>query len=79
MNWIGPMRVAQGLGFEAVGVALAGVGASVGLSLERVGAFLAHGFIDKQTDAFGEAARAFFIEELKNSIQEFRIALCQLG
>ena len=59
----------EGLGFEAVGVALAGVGAFVGLGLERVSAFLAHGFIDEQTDALGEAAGAFVIEELKDGIQ----------
>jgi hypothetical protein len=55
-------------------VALAGVSAFVGLGLERVRAFLAHGFIDEEADAFGEAAGAFFIEQLQNGIQEFRIA-----
>ena len=56
-------------------MALAGVGAFVGLGLERLGAFLAHGFIDEEADAFGKAAGAFFIEELQNGIQKFRIAL----
>src|SRR6266704_3317060 len=64
----------EGLGFVAIGVALAGVSAFVGLGLERVRAFLAHGFIDEEADAFGEAAGAFFIEQLQNGIQEFRIA-----
>ncbi len=59
----------EGFGFEAVGVTLAGVGAFVGLGLERVAAFLAHGFIDEQADAFGETAGALFIEELKDGIQ----------
>ena len=65
----------EGLGFKAVGVALAGVGALVGLGLERLGAFLAHGIIDQEADALGQAAGAFFIEQLQNGIQEFRIAL----
>ena len=65
----------KGLGFETVGVALAGVGAFVGLGLERVTAFLAHGFIDEEADAFGEAAGALVGEELQNIVQEFRIAL----
>jgi hypothetical protein len=43
--------------------------------LERVRAFLAHGFIDKEADAFGEAASPLFIEELQDGVQEFRIAL----
>jgi hypothetical protein len=43
--------------------------------LKRVTPFLAHGFIDKQADTFGETAGAFFIEELQYGIQEFRITL----
>ena len=65
----------EGFGFEAIGVALAGVGAFVGLGLEGLGAFLAHGFVDQQADAFGEAAGAFVSEELQNGVQEFRIGL----
>ena len=38
-------------------------------------ALLAHGFIDEETDTLGEAASAFFIEQLQNGVQEFRIAL----
>ncbi len=37
----------EGFGFEAVGVPLAGVGPFIGLGLEDVGAFLAHGFVDE--------------------------------
>ena len=36
---------------------------------------LAHGFIDDQADAVGEAAGAFLVEELQNGVQKFRIAL----
>jgi hypothetical protein len=43
---------------EAVGVALTSVGPLVGLGLEDLGAFLAHGFIDEQLEAFGESLRA---------------------
>jgi len=42
----------RGSGFEAVGVALAGVGALVGLGLQGFGSLLLHGFIDQQADAF---------------------------
>jgi hypothetical protein len=37
-----------------------------------VGAFLAHGFINEEAEALGEAAGAGFIQELQNGIQEFR-------
>jgi hypothetical protein len=50
------------------------IGPFIGLGLERLVALLTHGFIDEQTDAFGEAAGAFFIEQLQNRVQEFRIA-----
>ncbi len=65
----------EGLGFEAVGVALAGISAFVGQGLERLGTFLAHGFVDEQADTLGEAAGTFFIEQLQNGVQKFRIAL----
>ena len=57
------------LGFEVVGVTLAGVGAFAGLGLKRASTFLAHGFIDEEADALGEAASAFFIGELEDGIQ----------
>ena len=65
----------EGFGFKTVGVAQAGVGALIGLGLEGLRTLLAHGFIDQQADALGEAAGAFFIEELQNGVQKFRIAL----
>jgi len=65
----------EGFGFEAVGMALAGVGALVGLGLEGLGAFLAHGGIDEQADAFGEAGGALLGQELQNGVQEFRLGL----
>jgi hypothetical protein len=55
----------EGFGFEAIGVALAGFGAFVGLGLEGLAAFLAHGFIDEQADAFGEAAGAFSLRSCR--------------
>ena len=64
----------EGFGFEAVGMALAGLGALVGLGLEGLRAFLAHGFVDQQADAFGQAAGGALVsQELQNGIQEFRI------
>ncbi len=56
----------QGLGFEAVGVALAGVGALVGLGLQGFGSLLLHGFVDQQADAFGHAVGAIFSEQLQD-------------
>ena len=64
----------DGLGFEAIGLALPGFGAFVGLGLERLGAFLAHGFIDQEAEAFGEAVGALLGEKLQNGVHEFRIA-----
>ena len=61
--------------FEAMGLALAGVGALVGLGLEDGGAFAAHGFIDEDADAFGEAGGALIGEELQHGMEEFRIGL----
>ena len=65
----------EGFGFETIGVAQAGVGAFIGLGLEGLGTLLAHGFIDEQADALGEAAGAFLIEQLQNGVQKFRIAV----
>jgi hypothetical protein len=65
----------EGFGLETIGVAQAGVGSFIGLGLEGLGTLLAHGFIDEQADALGEAAGAFFIEELQNGVQKFRIGL----
>src|ERR1039458_3891053 len=51
-----------------------GLGAFVGLGLESLRAFLAHGFVDQEADAFGQAARdALVSQELQNGVQEFRI------
>ena len=65
----------DGFGFEAVGVAEAGVGAFIGLGLEHGGAFQAHGFVDEQANALGEAFEAFAGEELQDGVQEFRLRL----
>lgn len=61
------------LGFVTVGVALAGVGAFVGLGLEDLMAFDAHRFVDEQADAFGEAGGALLSEQLQDVVQEIRI------
>ena len=65
----------EGFGFKAIGVAEPGVGAFIGVGLEGLGTLLAHGFIDEQPDAFGEAAGALVGEQLQNGVQKFRIAL----
>ena len=65
----------EGLGFVAVGVALSGLGAFVGLGLEDLMAFDAHGFIDEEADAFGEAGVTLLSQELQDVIQEFRIGV----
>ena len=65
----------EGLGFGAVGVALAGVGAFVGLGLKDCMAFDAHGFVDEEAEAFGEAVVALLGEELQDVVPEFRIGV----
>ena len=65
----------DGFVFKTIGVAFARVCALVGLRLEHLVAFDAHGFIDEQADAFGEAFVAMFGEVLQNGVQEFRIGL----
>ena len=65
----------EGFGLVAVGVTLAGVGALVGLGLEDVMAFDAHGFVDEEAEAFGKAVVALLGEELKDVAQEFRIGV----
>ena len=65
----------DGFVFKPVGVAFALACALVGLSLEHLVAFDAHGFIDEQAYAFGEAFMAMFGEMLQNGVQEFRIGL----
>ena len=65
----------EGFGFVAVGVTFTGVGALVGLGLEDLMAFEAHGFVDEQAQAFGEAVVALFSQQLQNVVQEFRIVL----
>ena len=65
----------EGLGFVAIGVTEAGVGALVGLGLEDLMAFDAHGFVDEQADTFGEAVVALLGQELQDVVQEFRIGV----
>ena len=65
----------ESFGFEAVGVARAGIGAFIGLGLESLSTFLDHGFVDEQTNAFGQAASALFSDELQDGVQEFRLGL----
>ena len=59
-----PTRVATVLEFEAIGLALPGFGTFIGLGLERLAAFLAHGFIDEQANPFGKAVGALLGEEV---------------
>jgi len=63
----------EGFILEAIGVTFAGVGALVGLGLEGVGAFEAHGLVDQEADAFGQAVGALFGDELQDVVHEFRI------
>ena len=65
----------DGLGLVAVAVAIAGLGALIGLGVEDLGAFVAHGFVDEQADALGEAFGAVFVDELQEAIEEFRLGL----
>lgn len=63
----------DGLGFEAVGVALAGIGALVGLSAKSLGTLAKHGFINENRDASEHAFEAGFIELLQDGVHKFRV------
>ena len=65
----------EGFGFVAIGVALAGVGAFVGLGLEDLMPFDAQRFVDEDAETFGEAVVALLGQELQDVVQEFRIGL----
>jgi len=65
----------ESLGFETVGVTEAGVGAFVGLGLEDLMTFDAHGFVDEEAQAFGEAGVVLVSQELQDVVQEFRIGV----
>ena len=63
----------EGLGFETVGVAEAGVGALERQGLEHVGTLGLHGLVDEDAQALGEAVGTFFIEELQHGLEELRM------
>ena len=65
----------DGLCFEAVGVALPGVGALVRLSAEGYGALTNHGLVEEDTESFEETAEAIVVELLQYGVQEFRVVL----
>ena len=53
----------EGLGFEAIGVALAGVGALVRLGGEHAGTLDLHGLVEEEGEGVGEAGGAVFENE----------------
>jgi hypothetical protein len=63
----------EGLGFEAVGVAQASVGALERPGPEHVGTLGLHGLVDEDAKALGEAVGTFFIEELQHGLEELRM------
>ena len=65
----------EGFRFVAVGVAFARVGAFVGLGLEDVMTFDAHGLVDEEAETFGEAVVTLLSQELQDVVQEFRIGV----
>ena len=65
----------EGLGFEAVGVALAGFGAFVGLGLERVMRSWRMASLTRRRRPSAKPRGALVSQELQNGVQEFRIAL----
>jgi len=64
----------KGLGFEAVGVAQAGIGALERPGLEGVGTLGLHGLVDEQAKPLGKALGAFVIEELQHGLEELRMS-----
>jgi len=65
----------DGFWFEALGMGQAGVDALIRLGLNNLTALLAHGLVDQETDAFGQAIGSLLSDELQNSVQEIRIGL----
>ena len=63
----------EGLGFEAVGVAQAGIGALERPGSEHVGTLGVHGLVDEQAKPLGKAVGAFVIEELQHGLEELRM------
>lgn len=71
----GAEAAGEGFGFITVCVALACVGTLVGLGLEDVVAFEAHGFVDEEAQTFGKAVMAVLGEELQDVVEEFRVVV----
>jgi hypothetical protein len=71
----GAKATAESFGFITVCVALACVGTLVGLCLEDVVTFEAHGFVDEASQTFGEAVMAVLGEELQDVVEEFRVVV----
>ena len=71
----GAEATVEGFVLEAVGVALAGVGALVGLGLEDLTALAAHGLVDEEADAFGESVGALLRDKLQDVVQENRLGV----
>jgi len=71
----GPNPAGERFGFVAVGIAEACVRPFVRLSLEDLMPLDAHGFIDEQAQAFGEALVALFRQKLQDVVQKFRIGV----
>jgi hypothetical protein len=69
----GSETAVEGFRFIPVGVAFACFGALVGLCLEDILAFDAHGFVDEEAKTFGEAVMAMVCEELQDVVEEFRV------
>ena len=70
---MGPRRVGEGLWFEAIGVARAGLRALERRGLERGGAFRAHGLVDEDAEACGKGFGALVGEQLQDGSEEFRM------
>ena len=63
----------EGFGFKAVGESESVGGAFVGAGLEGGGAFLDHGLVDEEAQAFGEGLGAIGGKKLQNGVQECRV------
>ena len=65
----------KGFGLEAIGAPEPILATLVGAGLKDGGAFLNHGFVDEQAQAFGKTGGALGGEELQNGVQKIRINL----
>lgn len=70
-----PHARGKGFGLEAIGVAEPPLATLVGPGLQHGRAFLSHGLIEQQAEAFGKIGGALRGEELQNGVEKIRVVV----